>query len=231
MYRIDDTVSPMRVRLGCLIPVFVGTALLGCVSSGGDEGGSGGARASGGAIATGGMTGTGGTGSGSGGSSSGDASVGDVGSPADLVFADLPPPGVVRVVLRGISSGPGQGYAIGTNMVVEDGSSNTAADFFLSLKMIASLAGTPAGGGTEFCRKGMRFTSPLDVPLDASGCSWEVAQLGFGAPQPQSNAAGLGFLARGRDGNLAARLVIVEHQISQDGRGEVTFDLTRAGLM
>ncbi len=207
--------------------------LVASIAACGAKGGVGGTGGSGGAwVSTGGQIGNRGSNAGTGGAAPGDASDGGHDALPDLVFDDVPQPGIVRVVLQGTQFGPSQGYDIATNMVVEDGFGRTDADFFLSLRQINSLAST-SPGSAGFCRKGTRFMSPLDVPLDASGCSspWGVADLASSGPHPQSKAAGLGFVARDRNGNLAARLVIVDDWVQPDGRGEVTFDLARAGLM
>lgn len=139
----------------------------------------------------------------------------------DAARADV----VVRVTLTAEKgSVAGQGYDLDADRVASEGASDPSADFYLSTRMIVSL-----GGKGTFCSKGLGYATPLDVPLDATGCVWGVAELGGNVVRPASLYAGAGFLVRSPDGQVIARLVIVSDVLPEAGPTEVVFDVAAVG--
>ena len=130
-----------------------------------------------------------------------------------------------RYVLAVERIGTGQGFAIATGMVVEAGADASAADFWLRMSTVISLAG--ATPDQPFCPKGGPFRVVTDVPGDATGCTWTYVDLGGNAPFADDLHAGEGFLLRSGDGAIGGQLLIVSHRVDTSGRAEVTFDFAR----
>lgn len=136
--------------------------------------------------------------------------------------------GVRHVVLVGdYAQGTfGQGYDVRTGTVVEGGTANLKADFYLSMKMIISLFTPDATGGT-FCLKGLDLQRVADVPPDPTGCTWGLADLGGNAHHAESTHAGHGYLVRDRAGTLLGRVLIVTDTAGPGSHIEVAFDWLR----